>query len=346
MAEAADIWFLVAVSGEDCLKLFSWNSDSRLWTLHQEVSAESGPGPLAVSGDWRHLYAGLRGSRQIASYIIEKSNSVSKRRLQLLKTIEVDADPCFLRIDVSGKWLLAAYYGAGQVTVHGITPDGTLSARPEQQITTAPKAHCIGLTQLNSMVWVPHVGLENAVHEFQLDDSTGQLARIKITKATTDPLAGPAGPRHCAFHESTNSIYFSNEHASSVTHYLFDDSGLVKKVNTLSTLPTPYGTVNTCAQIHVVPAGSFLYVSNRGHDSLAIFSIDTETGALSSRGWQETEAIPRAFAISPNGHYLLCAGLGSGCLSIYRINPDTGHLRLLSRKYVGSKPMWVQPLAP
>ncbi len=346
MAKEADLTFLVAASGEDCLKLLSWNPESGLWTLHEVVPARSGPGPLALSGDRRYLYAGLRGSRQIASYRFEECDSFSYQKLRLQMETEVDADPCFLKIDASGKWLLAAYYGAGQVTVHGLAPDGTLTAKPVQQTTTAPKAHCIGLTHLNSMVWVPHVGIENSIHEYQLNVSTGQLTPKGIRKAATDPIVGPVGPRHCAFHENTKSIYFSNEHASSVTHYLFGDSGIVKKVNTLSTLPTPYGTANTCAQIHVHPAGNFLYVSNRGHDSLAIFSIDTETGALRARGWQETEAIPRAFAISPDGHYLLCAGLGSGCLSIYRINPDSGHLRVVSRKYVGSEPMWVQPLAP
>ncbi len=336
--------FLVATSGEDCIKSFVWNSDTRELTCQQTVPAKTRPGPLAVSRDERFLYAGLRGSRQIAVYHCDRDSAGSGPVLQPHMQAELDADPCFLRMDATGQWLLAAYYGAGQVTVHGISPDGGLTPEPVQRVATGPKAHCIGINTCNSMVWVPHVGQENAVHEFQLDPATGQLSRTGIRRAAEDPLVGPVGPRHCAFHESTRSIYFCNEQGSSVTHHVFDDTGLAQEGNTLSTLPGPYGTANTCAQIHGDPAGRFLYVSNRGHNSLAIFAIAPESGALTARGWQETEPVPRAFAITPDSRHVLCGGLASGCLSIYGICGATGHLDLQSRRCIGSEPMWILPL--
>ncbi len=337
-----DYRFHVAIRGEDCLKSFGWNSDTGKLHCHQTVPAATQPGPLVLSADEQFLYAGLRGTRRIAVYRCDDHGTIPA--LCPHQTTELDADPCFLKIDASGQWLLAAYYGAGQVTVHGIAHDGGLTRQPVQQIATGPKAHCIGISPLNSLIWVPHVGQENAVHEFQLDTATGRLVRIGIRKAAEDPWIGPVGPRHCALHAATRSIYFCNEHGSSVTHYGFDDTGLGQEVNTLSTVPGPYGTVNTCAQIHGDPAGRFLYVSNRGHNSLAIFRIAAESGALTAVGWQETEPIPRAFAITPDSRYVLCSGLASGCLSIYGICGETGHLDLKCRSYIGAEPMWILPL--
>ncbi len=345
MTATTEYRLLVAVSGENCIKSFAWDPNGGKPICRQTVPAATRPGPLAISRNERFLYAGLRGSRQIGVYHCNPDrNDYGATLLRPLRKIELDADPCFLKIDATGQWLLAAYYGAGQVTVHGILHDGGLTPKPVQQVVTGPKAHCIGINHHNSMVWVPHVGQENAVHGFRLDQATGRLVRVGTRKAAEDSLVGPVGPRHCAFHEATQSIYFCNEHGSSVTHWLFNDTDLTREVNTLSTLPSPYGIANTCAQIHGDPAGRFLYVSNRGHNSLTVFRIDPETGELAVAGWQETESTPRAFAITPDSRYLLCSGLASGCLSIYRICAETGLLSFRARSQVGPEPMWILPL--
>lgn len=337
--------FFVAASAEDSIKCFVWHPNSTNLICQQEIPAKSGPGPLAISPDEKFLYAGLRKSRQIAVFRKFSLNSTSKESAFVpLMKVDLDSDPCFLKIDPSGQWLLAAYYGAGQVTVHGISPDGDLTHNPVEKVTTGSKAHCIGTNSLNSIVWVPHVGQENAVHEFQFDNANGRLYPKGIKRAAENELVGPVGPRHCALHEPTRSIFFCNEHGSSITHYRFDDAGLKKEVNTLSTLPSPYGSANTCAQIHGDPAGRFIYVSNRGHNSLAIFAIDPAKGELKSAGWQETEPMPRAFAITPDSRYLLSSGLDSGCMTIFRICSNKGQLSFISRNFVGSHPMWVLPL--
>lgn len=336
--------FLVAASGEDCIKSFVWNSAApRELICLQTVPAATRPGPLVFSRDESILYAGLRGSRQIAVYRCDREGAGPM--LQPYMKVELDADPCYLSLDATAQWLLAAYYGAGQVTVHGISQAGRLTPAPVQQIATGPKAHCIGVNPFASTIWVPHVGAENAVHELRLDHTTGRLSRVRVRRAAEDAWVGPVGPRHCTFHESTRSIYVCNEHGSSVTHYVCDAAGSAREVNTLSTLPSPYGAANTCAQIHGDPAGRFLYVSNRGHNSLAIFAIAPESGALTVRGWQETEPVPRAFAVTRDSRYVLCSGLASGCLSVYRICSATGHLDLQSRGYIGAEPMWILPLS-
>ena len=109
----------------------------------------------------------------------------------------------------------------------------------------------------------------------------------------------------------------------------------------LSTLPADFDGDNTCAQIHIDPQGTFLYVSNRGHDSIAGFAIDEESGRLSAIGHQLTEPTPRVFNIDETGSLLFVGGQGSGRLATYRINRESGRLSPLANYAVGESPMWV-----
>ena len=334
---------LVAVSGENCIKAFRFHSETARLDYMHSVSADSRPGPLALSQDRRFVYAGLRGSDCIETFTLSQQGQDGPALTFQART-DLDADPCYLAVDQTGRWLLSAYYGAGQITVHAIGDDGCPSPTPVQRLVTAPKAHCIQSHGKNHLVLVPHVGRENSVHQFLLDVATGELRRIGVEKGLCDAQVGPVGPRHYVFHEPSHSVYFSDEHGSSVTHYRYGDRGLRQRIASHSTLPYPYARANTCAQIHVAPGGRFLYVSNRGHNSLAIFAIDQRSGELMPVGWQETEPMPRAFALLPDGSHLLCSGLASGCISVYALDQDSGHLNFRSRVLVGVSPMWILPL--
>lgn len=334
---------LVSVSGRHQLLPLTWNTESRQWRQGHPFAAASGPGPLAFGLDESRVYAGLRGSKELLTLRVTAGGPADLPKLDALARTGLESDPCYLRVDASGRWLLAAYYGAGLVTVHALDAAGVPSAQPAVRVDTGPKAHCIGLNPLGPHVWVPQVGVENAVREFQLDSETGELHEVRIWKAGVDALVGPEGPRHLVTHESTRSAFVSNEHSSSVTRFRYGPEGLLEKLETLSTLPSPSGLANTCAQLHIEPGGRFLYVSNRGHDSLAIFHIDAATGALTAAGWQETEPVPRAFSPALDGRHLFCSGLASGCLTAYEICQETGRLHFRSRLRVGEDPMWVLP---
>jgi 6-phosphogluconolactonase len=115
-------------------------------------------------------------------------------------------------------------------------------------------------------------------------------------------------------------------------------TGTLSAVQTVTTLPDGYSARNTCSQIHLTPSGRFLYVGNRGHNSIAGFSVDATTGYLTSIGHAATEAVPSAFALDPSGHFVFAAGTASGRLASYRINGETGALTPLETQAVGQRP--------
>jgi 6-phosphogluconolactonase len=256
----------------------------------------------------------------------------------LLGTVPLESDPCFISVDRTGRYLLAAYYGAGRVSVHAIGADGVLEAQPVEWFATAPKAHSIHTDRSNRCAFLPHVGESNRILQFLFHAQTGHLTPNAVPMVV--PPEG-TGPRHYCYHPSLDCVYFDNEQASSVTAYRFDrQSGTLEPFQTLSTLPEGFEGQNTCAQIHITPSGKFLYVANRGHDSIAGFSIDPASGRLTALGQQPSEPIPRTFGIDPQGRFLVAAGQGTGRLAAYRIGAR-GALEPLQSYAVGERPMWV-----
>jgi 6-phosphogluconolactonase len=153
------------------------------------------------------------------------------------------------------------------------------------------------------------------------------------------------GPRHFTFHPAMDITYFVNENGSSVTACNFDtDQGTLTPFQTISTLPPGFEGENACAEIRITPTGEYVYASNRGHDSIAAFSVDGSTGALELISHTPTEASPRAFTLDPDGAYLIAAGQTTGKLASYRIDDETGHLTPLETIDVGGGPMWVMAL--
>ncbi len=146
------------------------------------------------------------------------------------------------------------------------------------------------------------------------------------------------GPRHYCFHPTQDLVYFSNEQGCSVTGYRLDRAtGTLSAVQTVTTLPDGYTARNTCSQIHLTSSGQFLYVANRGHNSIAGFAVDAATGRLSAIGHVPTEPVPSAFSLDPSGHFVFAAGSASGRLASYRVNGETGALTPLTTYAVGQQ---------
>lgn len=331
-------YLYVALAGEDKLLIFDQDPVQGRLMNRREVVTPGGPGPLAVDPRQRFLYAGLRGSRQIATFHIDAGSG----GLEPIGSVSLDADPCYLATDGSGRYLLAAYYGAGQATVHAIGVDGAVAQQTSAN-PTAEHAHCIQTDRSNRFAFVPHTLAPNVIFQFRFDEKTGALS--PNTPPTVSGEAG-AGPRHYVFHPMQDWVYVSNENGSSVTAYRFDpDRGTLSAFQTLSTLPAAWEGKNTCAQIHVHPSGRYLYVSNRGHDSIACFAVDEDTGELTELGQRSTEPVPRVFGLDPGGKFLYVAGQASGRLAAYRIDPETGLLDPHQVYAAGERPMWVKVLS-
>ena len=333
----------ITAAGEDLIRVFELDSAGKL-THRQDLPVGGGPSALATSANWQFLYCSLRASRELAAFRFERDGG-----LHLLGKQSLDADTCYIAVDKTGRFLLAAYYGAGKATVHRLEADGSVG-NLVCTVPTADRAHCIETDNSNQYALVPHPLDANCIVQFLFDEREGQLTFNPAAARVVAPDG--AGPRHFVFSLDQRYVYTSDEDGSSVSAYHFNGaadggahldpgSGTLRAFQTLSTLPDEFSGENTCAQIHLHPAGRTLYVSNRGHDSIAIFAVDSDNGTLTRMGWQETETVPRVFNIDPSGRFLVVAGQGSGRAASYAVDAHSGALSQLDVVEVGERPMWV-----
>src|SRR5262249_39941992 len=262
-------------------------------------------------------------------------------KLTHINTVPAGADPAHISVDKGGKFLLTAYYVAGQITVHGIAEDGSLSEKPLHTFKTKEKAHAIVIDPSEWAAVVPHTG-PNVIYVLVWDRNTGELSKMPFHQLEFETPKN-AGPRHVVFHPTleirggvdadAQVAYVVNEQGSSVTVYhtiLNPINWLIESKQTLSTLPADFKATNTCAEIRLHPSNRFLYVSNRGHDSISAFRIDKKTGELTSLGQTRTEKTPRSFDVAPSGKFLFASGEASGKLAAYRVNEVSGQLERIA----------------
>ncbi len=324
----------VAVGGENKILIFQMDRETGELRDRREVALGGGAGPLAVDPEQRFMYVGIRSTREMASFRIDSGTG----GLSHFGAVSLSSDPCYMATDRRGRFVLSAYYGAGKATVHAIGGDGAVAGQVAE-VLTATHAHCIRTDASNRFAFVPHTMPANAIFQFLFDENTGALTPNAVPQMVAE--AG-AGPRHFTFHPGRDTLYTSNENGSSATAYRFDPkAGTLAAFQTVPTLPEGFEGNNTCAKIYIHPSGRFLYVSNRGHDSIACFSVDEGTGALTPLGQQKTEQTPRAFNIDPTGNFLFAAGQESGQMEAFRIDPRSGRLEPLAVYPVGKQAAWV-----
>jgi 6-phosphogluconolactonase len=260
------------------------------------------------------------------------------------------AGPCHLVVDRQGKHVLAANYGGGSACVLPIQADGRLGeatsfvqhhgSSANKQRQEKPHAHSVNLDAANHFAFVADLGLDKVL-VYRFDAKKGTLTPNEPPAAAVAP---GAGPRHFAFHPNGRYAYVINEMQSTVTAFSYDaERGELKTLETVSTLPKGFKGNTSTAEVQVHPSGKFLYGSNRGHDSIAIFAIDPETGKLTAVGHQAQQIkTPRNFGIDPTGTYLLVANQASNSLVVFRINPKTGELEPTGTLVEVPKPVCVK----
>jgi 6-phosphogluconolactonase len=341
----ADVLY-VGLQDDDKIVSFSLDAGTGKLVPRAETPAAGGPSVFAVSPDRRVLYVGYRGTPGIESCRIDPASGA----LTSLGRVATEHPPTYLFPDRSGKYLLSAYYQGAYAAVHSLGSDRAVSGPALDRQNTAPGAHSILTDPSNRFAFVPHIARQNDnvleppknipgpnfIAQFRFDAATGRLhpnAPFKL-----DP-PGPIGPRHYCFHPTLDLAYFSDEQGCSVTAYRVDRaSGTLAAVETTPSLPAGVSVRNTCSQIYLTPSARFLYVGNRGHNSIAGFAVDPATGRLTPAGHAPTEAVPTAFGLDSSGTFLFAAGTASGRLASYRVNGATGALTPLETYTVGKRP--------
>jgi len=326
----------VSESGDNRIALFTLNEETGDLTRTGAFDLNGSPGSPAIRPDHTHLYAAVRTTKEFASIRVDPATGALSEAVMA----PAGSNSAYIHLDKTGDWLLSASYSEGVVSVSRIT-DGIVTGKPVSSLVTGKKAHSIMTDAANRFAFVPHVVELNKVEQLKFDAATGM-----ITPNTPPHLGGEAGagPRHMAFHPGGRWGYLVNEQGQSVTRCDYDPStGTLTRRETLSTTPPEWDkSKGSCADIHVSVDGRFLYASNRGHDSLAVFAIDPATGKLTSLGQTPTEKTPRSFALIPGGgNYLVAAGQGSDTLIVYRRDPENGTLTPLKTYPCGKSPAWV-----
>jgi 6-phosphogluconolactonase len=258
--------------------------------------------------------------------------------------------PCHLTVDRPGNHALVANYTGGSVAVLPIRADGALGAatsavfhegssiHKEHQL--GPHPHAINLDSANRFALVADLGLDKVL-VYRFDPTAGKLAPHEPSAVAIEP---GAGPRHIAFHPDGKWVYVINELDSTVTALSYDsNAGALTLVDTVSTLPAGATVENITGEIEVHPNGKFVYGSNRGHDSIALFAIDQATGRLTSRDhFPAGGRTPRHFNIDPSGKILLSANMDSESITVHQIDAATGNLTRLEHEIKVPQPQCIE----
>ena len=324
----------VSESKDNKIATFLLDPESGALTRSSEVDAGGAPGCLALSRDKTKLYASIRTTESFATFGIGDAG-----KLKLISTAPGPGSAAYIYTDKTNRWLLSACYGNGKVAVSAIK-DQIVTGPPVQVLEMGKKAHCIQTSPSNLFAFVPHTGELNRVDQFRFDPEKGRLAKNSFASGVEG-----GGPRHLQFHPNGKWVYLVNEQGKSVTHCKFDsESGKLALQGTVSTLPDDHSEKGgSCADIEISADGKFVYASNRGHNSIAIFKIDPQSGAVRSLGQEPTEEIPRSFnLIGKDEKFLVAAGQKSNTLAVYRRDSETGLLKKLGVIPCGNSPAWVQ----
>jgi 6-phosphogluconolactonase len=290
------------------------------------------PAFFVIHPDGRHLYTCNSGAPGgVSAYAIDRGTG----QLTLLnKEPSGGDDASYVCLDQTGRYLFVANYSGGNIAAFALKSDGSIGARtafaqhtghsidPKRQ--THAYAHSIIIDPTNRFVLVADLGLDR-LFVYRFDAKDGSLQPNDPPYAAVGP---GSGPRHVKFHPNGHWVYLINEMGCAITAFNWDTAGgTLAEFQTIPTLPADFKGTNTCAEVEVHPNGKFLYGSNRGHDSIAVFAIDPATGRLTPVEHVSTQGKwPRNFAFDPTGRWMLVTNHNSDNAVVFRVDEATGHL--------------------
>ena len=343
----------VASEQDNTIYLYRLSPATGALTRVSAFHGGSTPSYLTMDAARKHLYAvsetgtfrGAKGGGVSAFAVDQRTGNLTMLNQQPSN----GASPCYISLDHTGKVALVANYMGGNVSLLPLTADQQLAAptatgqhegRGPHQNQEAPHAHCILPDPTNAFAFAVDLGTDK-VYGYRLDPAKGQLTPMAEPAFVAKP---GAGPRHLTFHPNGKRAFLINELNSTVTSLAYDaKAGRFTELQTVSALPAGYTAANSCADIHVSADGRFLYASNRGHNSIAVFAIDGGSGKLSLLQHADTQGkTPRNFTFAPSGRLLLVANQNSNNVVTYRVDLKTGLLTPTGQSVEIPTPMVVQ----
>ncbi len=289
------------------------------------------PNFIAIDSDSRYLFAvGGGGPEGLVSVFSIDRQTCSLSLIN--KVSSCGQTPCHIAIDNTGKYAVVSNYSSGNMAVFSIEKDGDLSEAikviqhkgsgidPNRQ--RGPHIHSANFDQQNNYIIVADLG-QDKLFQYSFDPVNGTVDPGKIPYV---PISPGSGPRHFTFDPSGRYAYLINELNNTITSFNYAE-GQLTETGTVSTLPSDYTSQSYASEIQVHPSGKFLYAANRGHDSIAVFGLDLDSGILKLIEIQPCGGKwPRHFGIDPTGKWLLTANERSDSVSIFRIDEETGRL--------------------
>jgi 6-phosphogluconolactonase len=299
------------------------------------LAAESAsPSFLAIHPNRRFVYAVNEGNGAGSVSAFAADSKTGK--LTPINSVPSQGNgPCHLALDQTGKWLAVANYGSGHLAILPVAADGKLGDQPVAVVRNegsgpnksrqqGPHAHEAVFSPDSRFLLLADLGLDK-IFVYRFDAATGKITPNDPPSASVAP---GAGVRHMAFHPNGKIVYAINEMGNTITAFQYDAAkGALTQFQTISTLPEGFTGNSSTAEIAVNGAGTVLYGSNRGHDSIAIFAIDPVKFTLTAKGHVPTLGkTPRHFALDPSGSFLLAENQNSNSIAVFKVHASTGDL--------------------
>jgi 6-phosphogluconolactonase len=308
----------VYVGGTDGnISLYGLDLATRTLTFREAVDAGDYPSFIAVDPQHRYLYAVNEGTAEVAAFSINQANGA----LTFLNRVDSGGGaPAHVAVDQAGGYVMVANYNGGSVRVFPISADGSLGT-PTDTEDVGINPHLIITDAANQFAFVPTKGSDMIA---QYTFSAGQLAANAVPQVTT---ASGAGPRHMVFSPNGDFAYVINELDSTMNAYSYDKAqGRLTEIDSDSTLPPGFNGQNTCAEVVVAPSGLFLYGSNRGHDSIVIYAIETNGELTYVANDASGGSTPRNFTLDPTGTVMLVANRDTSNVVVFSVDGTTGRI--------------------
>jgi 6-phosphogluconolactonase len=317
--------------GAEGIYLCSFNTVTGDITLTETFKGFDNPTFLKISPDKKYLYVVTRALKPgdnndgaVEAYDISEEGKITL----LNKQGTNGSGPCHVDVSSDGSMVAVANYGSGTTSLFPVNKDGSLGkatstiinegSGPVQSRQAAPHAHSIKFSETGEYIFSADLGTDR-LNIYKLENKKMVPYSQEYFKVTPG-----SGPRHFDFHQSKDVIYIINELNSTIT-VIKKNNQTWEEIQTITTLPPDFNESNYCADIHVSSDGRYLYGSNRGHNSIAVYDIDPKTQMLQWKGYVPSQGQwPRNFTLSPDGKYLLAANQRSGNITVFKIENKTG----------------------